>query len=549
MRKTVSEAVEKHPGDLDALRVYADALLEDDDPRGEAIQIACELETLPLCDPKRAALAWRYDELVARHRRQWLPARTAKLRVELFRGLPRHLSGDTDAVIAAMPEMKPLAISLDLFRNDNVAAILAQPAFEKLVRLDLGYERDDMYAALFAAPNFPALQELAIVLGAPGARAMAACRRLDGLRKLSIHASSAKVDDIAPLLERTELHVLELSRLPVGAAGVQTIAKHCKQLRKLVLDDCDIDNAAAEQIASGFQTLEVLELPSNRMTTKGVAALAASKNLATVGRVAFTRVGGSPPFGAKSLAAFADALVWKKLRSLGLGACNIRAEGAALLDAFDKLVELELQGNALGDKGADALARLSLKSLKKLDLDSNTLKEPAMAKLARAKWLPHIEELSLRHNKFGSTGAISLGSAKLAKLRVLQLGHNWIGSTGLRAILEAAPALAVVGEGVNNYNNAEFLRAVLDGVPLRELAVYGVKTKQLDELATSWRLGSLCTLSIRSDALDDIRATKLAANKSLAALGHLDVDAPNLTEVGRGALRERFGARVTFRHA
>jgi hypothetical protein len=100
----------KSVSELDALRVRADALLEDGDPQGEAIQLALALEELPLADPKRPKAEARYDELVARHGARWLqPLRVAlgnqslpDAAAMLFRGLAARFHGDASTILRAV---------------------------------------------------------------------------------------------------------------------------------------------------------------------------------------------------------------------------------------------------------------------------------------------------------------------------------------------------------------------------------------------------------------------------------------------------------------
>ena len=51
--------------------VYADALIEAGDPRGELIQVQCALEPLDLDDPARPALEARAADLLAEHEPAW----------------------------------------------------------------------------------------------------------------------------------------------------------------------------------------------------------------------------------------------------------------------------------------------------------------------------------------------------------------------------------------------------------------------------------------------------------------------------------------------
>jgi hypothetical protein len=563
--------VKKSVSELDRLRVHADALLEREDPQGEAIQLACELETIALGDPKRRKLAQRFDELVFAYDAAWkapiravLPERRygSDVDVGLFRGMPTHLNGSLENILAALDKIGELAAinSLDpsFMETKHVEQLVAHPVFEKLVRLHwIGSTAigDPLYEVLFKAPRFPALEQLAIgALSAANTRVMAACESLRSLKRLKLDGVDVGIDDLAPLLSRAGegLEALELNRVTVGAAGIATIAKHCTKLRVLALEHCAIDAKAAEALAThaAFASLEELRVGGNNLKEAGIGALAGSKHLASLARVSFARTAGDPPFGAKAMAAFVEAYVWKKLVAIDLESCNLRADGAMHLAALDKIQELDLRYNALGDEGVGALARVKFRALRSLTLDSNTITATGMAKLAKAPWLAALEELSLRHNKFNSPGGQALGKGKLDKLRVLALGHNWMGSTGLRAILLNAPSLAVISEGVNNYSTPELVKSLLDAKrppPLRSLNVYALPKKVLEKFVVSERVATLRALELHSDDLDDTLACALVENEHFDNLTRLTIAGRSLGEVGRIALKARFQDRLTLR--
>ncbi len=65
-------AVLDDPDDLASRRVYGDALIDAGDPRGELINVQCELSTAPVATPEWRALVVRESELLAEHAAAWL---------------------------------------------------------------------------------------------------------------------------------------------------------------------------------------------------------------------------------------------------------------------------------------------------------------------------------------------------------------------------------------------------------------------------------------------------------------------------------------------
>jgi uncharacterized protein (TIGR02996 family) len=66
------EQVLAEPDNLEVRRVYADALLERGDPRGEFIQVQLELASATAQDEQRELLARREQQLLKQHEKEWL---------------------------------------------------------------------------------------------------------------------------------------------------------------------------------------------------------------------------------------------------------------------------------------------------------------------------------------------------------------------------------------------------------------------------------------------------------------------------------------------
>jgi Leucine Rich repeat len=575
------EALLVSPNDVELLRVYGDWLLAGGNVQGEAIQIACELELLRIGDARRRKLERRFDELTELHERDWLATIAVRVphtktrqmadqvRLELVRGVPGHLSGNVPDLVEAFPIAAKLTPINSLAPRNIVVGQLAQlaamPGFRALARLDLtsiSSSDDTELEAVFGSPNFPSLDRLVLgpLMSRRGFRAAASCTQLESVTQLFVMAPTfggvLPFEDLAPLVERCgpRLRVLKLQNVEVGPAGVAAIAARCTKLRSLGLEAAWIDAGAAQQLAThrAFEGLEELELGSNPLKAKGVAAIAGSNTLAKLARLSFARAVGSPPFGAKVLAAFLDAFAFADLRALDLASCNVRVEGAKLLASakLDKLVELGLSGNALGDTGIAALAKAKLlAALRVVDLENNAITAAGMRSLAAAPWLATVEELSIARNKCGTGGGEALGASKhLGRLRVLVLGHNWMAGKGLSAILKRASSLEHLVEGMNNYGNAA-LETFLDSktLGLTRLRLTSPSSKQLARLAASPRAASLRAVEIFGGTFDDASAGLFATSPYLANLGRLDIgSAASVGNEAHDALGTRFGHRLTI---
>ncbi len=139
--------------DVDALRVYADALLEVGDPRGELIALACELD-------RRPELAARHDELIA--------AETARLKAGPLAGLDPPFG--RPQLVWRYGFVDELGVACSGDQAVDLAAFAADPVLRLVRVLDLEASELDgagdlatPFAALAArAAGFPRLRELAV---------------------------------------------------------------------------------------------------------------------------------------------------------------------------------------------------------------------------------------------------------------------------------------------------------------------------------------------------------------------------------------------------
>ncbi|MEO8699673.1 MAG: hypothetical protein ABI867_06500 [Kofleriaceae bacterium] len=559
--------------DLEAIKVHGDWLLARDDPQGEAIQLACTLETLGDFDPQRPLIERRLAALVETGSRVWCAAvaETApvasrrvgeRVKPGLVRGLPAHLEGRPNHLVAmldAAAAVAPIVSLRPIFARAGQLAPLAQTAtFRRLTRLalDTRMEATDPDIDVLFGEDLPMLERLS--LARAGSQSLAAVARsgvADHLTHLELRNLDASLTDLAPVLG-ARLVSLRLHGLPLGCDGIAAIAQRCPGLRVLTAERCSIDTKALELLAThrAFAGLVTLELGGNPHKAAGLVALGSSKTLANVARLSLRRFDGqSPPFGAKLLEALLGAVRGKQLRALDLERCNIRVEGAAVLAAAKSLAslqELRLGFNALGDDGIAALAKSrTLGALRVVDIAGNTITAKGMAALGAAPWLARVEELVMRHNKVGAAGGLALATAgNLEALRVLHLGQNWLGESGMHAILAAADRIERIEEPRLNSYGATIFDAFVesDTLALTHLRLAAPTAEAYAKLATSPRAASLRELMLfPAGPLDAGVATALAASPHLTQLGTLDISS-GIPDDARAILEQRFGPRVAF---
>jgi uncharacterized protein (TIGR02996 family) len=145
------------PRSIEPRLVYADALLEAGDPRGELIHVQCALETLHADDPARAKLEARAADLLALHEPTW----THDLRelCTLYENRPKLVfrrgfvenatlyASHAREIVASMATQTPLR-ELSLLHEDPIEDLAGVPAL------------DPDEAALLAAADLPELRVL-----------------------------------------------------------------------------------------------------------------------------------------------------------------------------------------------------------------------------------------------------------------------------------------------------------------------------------------------------------------------------------------------------
>jgi uncharacterized protein (TIGR02996 family) len=359
------EAIIARPDDLDARRVYADALLEAGDPLGEFIRLDLEMAALPRFDPRRPICARRRGTLLEEHRTAWLgPAADAVAGWNLF------------------------------FRNGFIERARIKPG-SSLVRL------------VAAAP---VLRELDVHTIMPRLEDEAFTRRLTGLRL----QQSLDVDEIVsltrqlPSLVRLELPLrgMRPPEVPAALAALSTLSE-------LTLTYVQADTLPAIAAAS-LPRLEKLTV-FGRLSGPGLPAL-----LGTTGYPALRRlvVRGSHAGN------LAGIVLPPSLRELDLGTISEWAILSLLEGSHQDLEVLRLAQNHVGDPLAGLLTRRAWPHLRELDLRNNVLTDEGAEVLAGID-APQLQYLDVSDGRFRVPGLSALGPLA-RRLRMLVAGSAGI---------------------------------------------------------------------------------------------------------------------------
>jgi uncharacterized protein (TIGR02996 family) len=286
------------PRDPDVRSVYADALIQEGDPRGTFIMLQSHLNGRIPPD-KREEAKRQVAELLATHGAKWRePASFAQVR---FKGGFIHaIQADAATFLtkgSSLLAVEPvLEVNLLDAGDDEVRALAAMPAVAKLAELKLvGSFGDESAALLATSPHLSSLTSLNVKggpLGKAFAASVANLKMLELLCLTGVEMGDESVSVLAagahPALQR-----LYLARNELSDEGVTALAKSrgLGALRVLCLGGNDISDEGVAAIAAskGLPNLAVLELDSTSVTDEGVEALAKSRTLKALKKLNLAR--------------------------------------------------------------------------------------------------------------------------------------------------------------------------------------------------------------------------------------------------------------------
>ncbi len=415
MSEALLAAIVEAPDDDAPRLVYADWLQAQGDPRGELIQLQCQLAAAP-DDERRRAIRIAENKLLAAHGASWLaPIRevlppTQELspyKFEFVRGFVEEaqLTLDCAAHFEALWQRAPLLRRLRL----SPRLIFDLPA--KQPRLD----------GVLDAPQLARLRTLELHLGGAGnaaARAVAAAPVLASLRELELHLSAWGESEA--MFERGT------KELVLDDAGITELARspHLAKLETLNLDSNRITSLGVAAIAHGHWRLRRLELGNNLVEPTTLARSLKGPALESLEVLGLS----GTAFDAKSIGELVSSPVLARLRELDLERCHLGIQGIEALCkklALPALRKLRLERNALCDKGAFAMAECAAFSqLTNLEAGHNRMGHKAAVALSSSANLANLERLTLNEPRWKpETAALFAASPTLAKARIYLQGR------------------------------------------------------------------------------------------------------------------------------
>ncbi|MBX7100349.1 MAG: hypothetical protein K1X89_21710 [Myxococcaceae bacterium] len=410
----------RSPDDDEWRRLYADALVELGDVRGELIHVQLRSSTLPV-SPERARLEARATELLREHEASWAPPLGPMGESQTFtRGFVETLRVGERAELP--PGHAPLfpdhpVRALTAFTNDAFEAgipdvVARLPPLSRLEFIGLPPEELLSLEGLGGAPELHTLALSADRLFIPIPRL-----RLKGLRSLSLRSTAGdrEVEVLCRQAWAPQLRALSLSG-ELSASGARTLARSHA-----------LDGLTSLELAGNFRLGGAGFRALGEFAAPGLRVLDVSHcDMGGEGLRALLRM---PLSGLTHFSAHHDRLV----------AADVAPLTAALPEG---LTHLKLASNALGNAGVQQLLEtLRAPRLEVLELGVNGLDARAVPPLL-AHLPPSVRALSLTWNPLGSDGLDALaGNPALAQLHTLDLGGTKAGERGLLTLAKS-PFLA-----------------------------------------------------------------------------------------------------------
>lgn len=200
-----------------------------------------------------------------------------------------------------------------------------------------------------------------------------------------------------------------------------------------------------------------------------------------------------------------------------------------------QLVELDLSSNNAFDLLAHAIANSSINKLRTLKLSYNNISEDGALILARSPKLSDLSTLSMTSNPIGNRGLgalLELEALSSLDLRSIGLNLNIEGlrSTGLQQRLSEFNRAGTLHSLNLSFNTIEDQGALalaknpnLTSLKTLELNRTGLTSQGVRDLAASESLSALTQLSLAHNSLGDEGAIALAASAAMSRLEQLDL--------------------------
>ena len=410
--------------------IYADWLSEQGDPRGEFIQVECQLDELDLRDPKRIDLEYRQRALLAQYRLAWsktLRQETSARSCTYRRGLIEQMGLSAERFIRQHEEIfacTPLrGVRLYSVRK-SVEELADCPGLARLTGLDLrdGQIGIGRLRTLLQSPYLSNLTRLGLGYNGLSDAAMpliAKCRSLSNVRALDLDQMSLSYDGIA------QLSTSELGR----------------NLRELSIASTNLsdENFRTLHYPDVLPKLESLNVAFNdAFLSESVQRFFFSKQFRKLRHLSMRQCN----LQQSDITYLGGLSTPLELRTLNLDTANLREQPAtefATARWLRGLVELSIESCRLDDAGLSAiLHRGNVRMLRTLNMYNNNLDSKSAIHLAVWPDAVNLTRLDLRANKIGSDGVEALArSPYLCNLNELDLRSNDIDDAGIRSLIES----------------------------------------------------------------------------------------------------------------
>jgi uncharacterized protein (TIGR02996 family) len=461
-------AVHAAPDDDQPRRVLADWWSEHGDPRGDLVQLQCELGRGDLTREHRRRLrdaegsarsaaraAWFGSLDVDEYQLEWRRGFVASVRLP-YELLIRHAAQlvrhpVVEVMLRDCPDPKrvraalavPFPTTIRILHGDHVSVrpvldeILGRAPFANLVTLRLIRANLDAVEALRLATSSPrSLRELELGfnfrLGVAGFGALVATRGWDVLDVRCCKLDEGVVAALASSPFAHELRSLSLSYNGFGFADAQHLARvSFGELHTLHLDGCLTERSLSAVLeVPAVRRVETLWLSQNRLGPGGAASLAATPFSALAELNLAECMLGDP-----GAAVLANAPWFHRLSTLCVRHNGLTAAGVLALLRSSSLTRLQLRGNSFRLGLSTILAEPAVARLRLLELSEAQLDDDDALALAAAPALAALADLDLSDNRIGDRGARALAASPyLDNLESLSLPTNEIGVDGTAAL-------------------------------------------------------------------------------------------------------------------
>lgn len=438
-----------HPEDW---LVFADALLDEGDERGELIDLERRFT-----ETGHRAYDFARERKATNGRRHAIPARfmgpgnpllphgfvsSVQLGPRALEELADVLT-HRDARLISMLHLQDPARANRSSPNALVEALAAHPALAQLRGLAIPQTIDAAATArLVALPHFRKLSAVSLQLE-PSALPELLSGPWRPRRAVLSWSEPVGVTAFsnAPAFERLEELVL---RGPLGDEAAAALVPHLGQLRSLTLIGRGPGGTRAFAMAPGMARLEEVDLLRSRASLSDVAALVAGPERpalravrvrcgSLIGQVGTVQVpkGSSPvdlelfePMGeTAALPALARSRALTRARSIRISGGH--ASSARALERASPLAELrtlDLRASGLDEGSLRRLLRGRFPKLERLWLDDNPLGDEGLGHLATWQGVSQLVELRVRGTQTTAAGVAALVSFEvLGQLRTLHL--------------------------------------------------------------------------------------------------------------------------------